>query len=71
MRRGYRMSTTRTFEFTDEEILKVRRTYYAMCAETDYLLGRVLDAAERTGHTLENTYIVFVSDHGEMNMEHV
>ena len=55
--------------FTDSEILKVRKTYYAMCAETDYLLGRVLEAANRTGN-LENTYIVFVSDHGEMNMEH-
>ena len=57
-------------DFTDDEILKVRKTYYGMCAETDYLLGRVIDAAERTGHTLENTYFVFVSDHGEMNMEH-
>ena len=40
-----------------------------MCAETDYLMGRVLDAANRTGH-LDNTYVVFLSDHGEMNMEH-
>ena len=40
-----------------------------MCAETDWMLGRVMDAANRTGH-LDNTYIVFVSDHGEMNMEH-
>jgi len=55
--------------FSDAEILEVRKTYYAMCAETDYLLGRVMDAARRTGH-LENTYIVFLSDHGEMNMEH-
>ena len=55
--------------FSDSEILKVRKTYYAMCAETDYLMGRVLDAANRTGH-LDNTYVVFLSDHGEMNMEH-
>ena len=56
-------------DFRDEEILEVRKTYYAMCAETDYLLGRVLDKANATGH-LKNTYVIYVSDHGEMNMEH-
>ena len=35
--------------FSDAEILKVRRTYYAMCAETDYMLGLVLDALTATG----------------------
>ena len=33
-----------------------------MCAETDYLLGRVYNLAEATGH-LKNTYTIFVSDH--------
>ena len=56
-------------EFTDAEILAVRKTYYAMCVETDYLLGRVIDKANATGH-LENTFVIYVSDHGEMNMEH-
>eukprot|EP00937_MAST-01D_sp_MAST-1D-sp2_P001599 g1599.t1 len=55
--------------FTDDEVLQVRRTYYAMCAETDFLLGRVLDALRATGQ-YDRTYIFFVSDHGEMNMEH-
>ena len=35
-----------------------------MCAETDYLLGRVYNLAEATGH-LKNTYTIFVSDHGK------
>lgn len=56
-------------QISKDDILKVRKTYYAMCAETDWMLGQVLAAANRTGH-LKNTYIVFVSDHGEMNMEH-
>jgi arylsulfatase K len=56
-------------DISDAEILQVRKTYYAMCAETDWMLGTVMDAANRTGH-LDDTYIVFVSDHGEMNMEH-
>ena len=32
--------------FSDFEVFKVRRTYYAMIAETDYLLGQVLEAAK-------------------------
>ena len=55
--------------YTDQEILKVRKTYYAMCYETDYMLGRVIQALKQYGH-YDNTFIVFVSDHGEMNMEH-
>ena len=48
---------------------KVRTTYYAMAAEADYLVGRVLDAARAT-RAWAHTYVVFCSDHGEMNMEH-
>jgi arylsulfatase K len=56
--------------YTEEEILKVRKTYYAMCAETDYLLSRVWTALTGRGYSLDNTYLVYLSDHGEMNMEH-
>eukprot|EP01063_Lacrimia_lanifica_P011128 TRINITY_DN1790_c1_g3_i1.p1 TRINITY_DN1790_c1_g3~~TRINITY_DN1790_c1_g3_i1.p1 ORF type:complete len:567 (+),score=232.27 TRINITY_DN1790_c1_g3_i1:61-1761(+) len=56
-------------EFTDKEVLKVRRTYYAMCAETDFILGQVLKALDNHGFA-ENTWVVFLSDHGENNMEH-
>ena len=55
--------------FTDEEILAIRRHYFAMVAETDAMLGQILDTLEATGQ-LDNTYIIFASDHGEMNMEH-
>ncbi len=55
--------------FTDEEILAIRRHYFAMVAETDAMLGQVLDTLESTGQ-LDDTYIIFASDHGEMNMEH-
>ena len=55
--------------FTDEEILAIRRHYFAMVAETDAMLGQVLDTLEETGQ-LDDTYIIFASDHGEMNMEH-
>ena len=55
--------------FTDDEILKVRKTYLAMCAETDYMLGEVIAALDRAG-LRNDTVIIFLSDHGEMNMEH-
>ena len=55
--------------FTDQEILAIRRHYFAMVAETDAMLGQVLDTLEATGQ-LNDTYIIFASDHGEMNMEH-
>ena len=55
--------------FTNDEILAIRRHYFAMVAETDAMLGQVLDTLEATGQ-LDNTYIIFASDHGEMNMEH-
>ena len=55
--------------FTDAEILAIRRHYFAMVAETDAMLGKVLDTLEATGR-LDDTYVIFASDHGEMNMEH-
>mmetsp|Transcript_21099 Transcript_21099/g.64898 ORF Transcript_21099/g.64898 Transcript_21099/m.64898 type:complete len:609 (+) Transcript_21099:50-1876(+) len=54
-------------DFTAEEVATVRETYFAMCAEADYLLGRVVDAAAPFWN---DSYVVFISDHGEMNMEH-
>jgi arylsulfatase K len=54
--------------YTDDQILKVRATYFAMVAETDYMLGLVMSALSET--LRESTYIVFLSDHGEMAMEH-
>ena len=55
--------------FTDSQIRKVRSTYYALCVETDYMLGRVL-AAAKAHPEYHNTFVIFLSDHGEMNMEH-
>lgn len=55
--------------FADEEILKVRRVYYAMVAELDDMLGKVMDTVDGLGIT-DSTYIICTSDHGDMNMEH-
>lgn len=55
--------------YTDEQIKAVRMSYWGAVAEADALLGHVLAAASSSGH-LNNTIVVFTSDHGEMAMEH-
>ena len=55
--------------FTDAQIRSVRRDYWGAVVEADALFARVLAVAEATGH-LNNTIVVFTSDHGEMSMEH-
>uniref|UniRef100_UPI00398E70A4 arylsulfatase K isoform X1 n=1 Tax=Pristiophorus japonicus TaxID=55135 RepID=UPI00398E70A4 len=58
-----------TGNFTNREIQNIRAFYYAMCAETDLMLGEILTALRDTG-LQNNTYIIFTSDHGELAMEH-
>ena len=55
--------------FSKEDVLKTRKIYYAMCAETDAMIGELMDEMDRLG-LAENTYFIFSSDHGENNMEH-
>ena len=47
----------------------LRAAYWAMCDLIDVQLGRILDALEETGQ-LDNTLIIFTSDHGEMLGDH-
>ncbi|MFB3826656.1 MAG: sulfatase-like hydrolase/transferase [Bryobacteraceae bacterium] len=55
--------------FSRQQIVDIRRTYFAMIAELDAMVGEVMDAVEQAGLG-GNTYFIFTSDHGEMNMEH-
>ncbi len=43
--------------------------YYRLVEKVDFYIGLVLEALERSGH-LENTIIVFTSDHGDSNGAH-
>ncbi|MCA1809495.1 MAG: sulfatase [Kiritimatiellia bacterium] len=52
-----------------ELALEIRRVYYAMVAELDDVVGKVLRAVDELGLG-DNTYIIFSSDHGEMAGEH-
>lgn len=52
-----------------ERQLRARAAYFGMITEMDKLVGKLLDALRESGQ-LENTIIVYTSDHGEMMGEH-
>lgn len=49
--------------------MAVKAAYYAMIENLDTQFGRILDHLEATGE-IDNTIIVFTSDHGEMLGDH-
>jgi arylsulfatase len=55
--------------FSPALIRDIRRAYYALITQIDYNLG-VLFARMREMHLLDNTLILFTSDHGEMLGDH-
>lgn len=54
---------------TNDDHRQVRAAYLAMCELIDDQLGRMLDALEETGQ-LDNTLVIFMSDHGELLGDH-
>jgi arylsulfatase K len=54
---------------SDEVVLTVRRIYFAMIAELDAMIGEIVRAVDDLGLT-DETVILFISDHGELAMEH-
>ncbi|KAG2466530.1 ARSK Arylsulfatase, partial [Polypterus senegalus] len=58
-----------TAHFSDKEITNIRAYYYAMCVETDAMLGEILSALYDT-NLLNETILIFTSDHGELALEH-
>jgi arylsulfatase len=54
---------------SDEAIRQVRRAYYANLTLIDERIGDILAALERKG-ILENTWVIYTSDHGEMMGDH-
>ncbi len=52
-----------------DTVRRVRRVYFAMCAEADAMVGELVKALNDCG-LAENTTIIFSSDHGELAMEH-
>ncbi len=59
----------RSTEFTPEKHVEIRRNYAAMIENIDAWLGKLLEEVEARGE-LDNTLVVFTSDHGEMLGDH-
>ena len=55
--------------WSDERLVEYRRHFYAMVTGVDLAVGRVLAALEHEG-ALDDTLIVFSSDHGDMCGDH-
>ena len=53
----------------DDYIRACRRNYCANIAEMEEMVGELLDHCDSLG-LLDNTWIFFISDHGDMQMEH-
>lgn len=54
---------------TEEIVRRELAGYYAMIENLDWNVGRIVEALRRTGQ-LENTHILFFSDHGDMHGSH-
>lgn len=62
---------TRNYQpgYSDEETLNALECYYACIDFVDDCIGELLQGLDRAG-TLENTIIIYTSDHGEMMGNH-
>jgi len=56
-------------ELTEKDHRIIRAAYYALCDLVDEQIGRMLDYLEESGQ-LDNTVIIFHSDHGESLGDH-
>ncbi len=59
----------RTEEVSEQEMMRARAAYFACVDYLDEMLGDMLHLMDRSG-LLDNTVIVYTSDHGEMAGEH-
>ena len=55
--------------FDDKQKQIARASYFGLCSFVDDLIGDVLSALEQSG-AINDTTILFVSDHGELNGHH-
>jgi hypothetical protein len=55
--------------YSDEVNVLIRQNYTAMCENIDRCIGEILGSLEKSGQ-LDNTLVIFSSDHGEMLGDH-
>lgn len=51
-------------DLPQSEFIRLRKTYYEQISFTDWLLGELLEAVDRTGHS-SDTAVITASDHGD------
>lgn len=56
-------------DFSEQEHERARACYYACVDYVDDCIGQLLDGLREDG-LLDNTYVIYASDHGEMAYEH-
>ncbi len=56
-------------DWTDDDLRRIRATYYGMVSEVDAQIGRLIDHLQATG-AWADTLIVVTGDHGEMLGDH-
>src|SRR5699024_2336883 len=66
---GYMMHGMHSHVLDKETIKKNKALYYGMVSFTDKYIGKILDHLEELG-IMENTLIVFTSDHGHLFGQH-
>ena len=54
---------------SEAEILRARTAYWALVTRMDSLIGQILDALQQN-NMIQNTLIIYMSDHGEQVGEH-
>ena len=52
-------------QLREQDVKNIMSVYFAMCAEVDFNIGKILNALKESGQE-EETMIIFTSDHGEM-----
>jgi len=56
-------------DVSDEELIRVRKHYYANISLIDEQIGEIISALEKSGQ-LDNSIIIFTSDHGDNLGDH-
>ncbi len=65
----YRRTQDRFSQLTEEEHKEAIRHYLAYCSYEDELFGQILEALDTSGQ-MDNTLVLFTSDHGDYMGEH-
>jgi len=67
--RLYQRMQERYSQFSEQEVREAMAHYYGYCTMLDDMLGEALQALDETGQA-DDTFVLFVSDHGEFLGSH-